>query len=123
MKQNSLIKTILSWPYTIWIVTAIAAFIFLFIGIEHESMWVDEAFSAGFVQHNLVQITHYTFNDVHPPLYYYILKLFGSIFGSSVIALRFASLIGALAFVGLGAGPVKRLFGFPRQMHWIFSKP
>jgi uncharacterized protein (DUF2141 family) len=49
--------------------------------------------------------------DNHPPLYYLLLSLVMTIFGNSIWALRLLSALGAVGLVGLGAGPVRRIFG------------
>ena len=44
------------------------------------SLWVDEVFSLKLVRHNWAEMLKLATMDVHPPLYYFILKLFISIF-------------------------------------------
>jgi len=98
-------------PYFIWSTIIIAAFIFFLAGISHESLWCDEAFSAMMVKYDFLNILKNTAKDVHPPLYYIILKIFTLVFGHSEWALRLLSVLGATGMVALGAGPVRKLFG------------
>ncbi len=63
------------------------------------SVWFDEAFSAYLARFNIVEIAHFTSLDVHPPLYYWLLKGWTVIFGHSALAVRSLSL--AFALVGL----------------------
>ena len=52
------------------------------------SVWFDEAFSAYLARFNIVEIAHFTSLDVHPPLYYWLLKGWTVLFGHSALALR-----------------------------------
>lgn len=52
------------------------------------SIWFDEAFSAYLIRFNPVEIIKYTAADMHPPLYYLLLKGWSLIFGTSDVALR-----------------------------------
>jgi len=61
----------------------------------NQSFWLDEA-TSGLVVRNfsLTEIvTKFSPGDFHPPLYYLILKVWSSFFGTSEIALRFPSII------------------------------
>lgn len=57
------------------------------------SIWFDEAFSAMIIRHSFFDIARYTISDVHPPLYYWTLKLWSMIWGDDVVALRSLSLV------------------------------
>jgi uncharacterized protein (DUF2141 family) len=95
-----------------WILIIGVACLVYVIGIAHESIWFDEAFSYMMASHSPGQILGLmTTADNHPPLYYLLLSAVMSIFGNSVWALRLISVLGAIGLVGLGAGPVRRLFG------------
>ncbi len=111
MKKKSFQSFMVSYPFIIWTIITIIAFVFLFIGINQESIWTDEAFTATIIQHSFTGIIYNTGGDMHPPLYYFLLKLFTIIFGTSEIALRSFSVMGAVATIWLGAGPIRRLFG------------
>lgn len=54
-------------------------FVFVMLGITvwlcwNESFWSDEAFSLQIIKHSYASIIKITAGDVHPPLYYFILK-------------------------------------------------
>lgn len=85
-------------------------FLFLFRN-THDSPWFDEIFTCILIRHDFGQIWRLTAGDVHPPLYYFLLKVFQMIFGNSLFGLRIFSAIGALALAALGMGPVRRIFG------------
>ncbi|MDR2082191.1 MAG: glycosyltransferase family 39 protein [Candidatus Ancillula trichonymphae] len=83
--------------------------------IKNLYVWFDESFTAYLVRGNFAGIIHYTTIDVHPPLYYFLLKIWSLIFGSSLPALRAHSVVfGALSIVllykllqNLGSGKCK----------------
>jgi uncharacterized membrane protein len=97
-----------------WMV-APAAFIFYALAtiwtITKSSIWFDEAYSAYIIRFNYGEIAHYTGIDVHPPLYYWTLKTWQYVFGSSEFALRSMSLLFGLVALLFGFLLVKRWFG------------
>lgn len=77
------------------------------------SIWFDEAFSAYLMRFNFVEITQFTAVDVHPPLYYWLLKVWTSVFGMSELGVRSMSLVFAIvAIIGVFV-LVRRLFNSP----------
>lgn len=74
--------------------TIVFAFLLRVISLN-QSFWLDEA-TSGLVVKNFSLIgiiTKFSPGDFHPPLYYLILKVWSSFFGTSEIALRLLSLI------------------------------
>ncbi len=70
--------------------------------ITRWSIWFDEAFSAYLMRFDYAGIAYYTGLDVHPPLYYWVLKSWVSLWGTSELAFRSLSLVFALvALVGV----------------------
>lgn len=67
----------------------------------NQSLWLDEAISANSVKNNsyLSLITNFSTKDFHPPLYYWTLKLWTSMFGNSEISLRLPSIIFSIVTV------------------------
>ena len=59
---------------------------------------------------SLGDITRLIKNDYHPPLYFYGLKIFVSIFGINYFTLRLFSVLGALATLVLGYLTGQRIF-------------
>jgi len=61
----------------------------------NQSLWMDEAISALAIKGHsfLGLITNFAPGDTHPPLFYFILKSWASIFGYSEISLRLPSVI------------------------------
>ena len=87
----------------------------LFVGLASlnlaTAMWFDESYSAYLIRGDFGQIWEMTSVDVHPPLYYFCLKLWSLVFGTSEVALRTMSVtLGALAIL-LAFWLLKRWFG------------
>lgn len=74
------------------IVYIILAVLIVTLGFSEE-IWLDESFSIHMMGHSLDEIIHFTSIDVHPPLYYFILKLFVFVAGKHMIVYRIASII------------------------------
>ena len=62
-------------------------------------IWVDEAFSLKMIQHGYAEMIRLTAMDVHPPLYYLILKFVVSLFPQTVPAVYTAKLVSVIPFV------------------------
>lgn len=64
------------------------------------SVWFDESYSAYLVRGSFSEIWNLTAIDVHPPLYYFLLKIWSSVFGYTDVAMRFMSVFfGALGII------------------------
>ncbi len=64
------------------------------------AIWFDESYSAYLIRFNPAKIIELTAVDVHPPLYYLLLKGWSAIFGYSDFALRaMSALLGAIAIL------------------------
>ncbi len=65
-----------------------------------QSIWFDESFGAYLTRFSFGDIWTLTAADVHPPLYYFLLKIWAGIFGYTDFAMRFMSVFfGAVAIV------------------------
>ncbi len=94
------------------VILALAAALRLF-QIGAQSLWYDEGNSARIAERSLALIIAGAAGDIHPPLYYMLLKVWRAIFGESEAALRSLSAafgVGAVAFA-YAAG--RDLFGRP----------
>jgi uncharacterized membrane protein len=90
---------------------AIALYVALTLGnITRWSIWFDEAFSAYLMRFDFFDIARYTANDVHPPMYYWLLKAWTSVFGTSDLALRLPSLLMIAASIVVIVLLVRKLF-------------
>src|SRR5262245_22834334 len=57
-------------------------------GIASRALWIDEAFCVRLAQLDWSQLAERAAADNHPPLYFAVLKLWMTVFGSSALALR-----------------------------------
>jgi mannosyltransferase len=96
-----------------WVVVGVAvlsAFVLvLFLG-KDQDIWFDESYSIILAKHNPIDIIKLTGVDAHPPLYYLLLKVWGSVFGWSELALRTLSAFLSAATVGVIALMLRQLF-------------
>lgn len=78
--------------------------------LNNQSLWSDEGNSAALAARSLASITQDTANDIHPPLYYWLLHLWTGIFGSSEAGLRSLSAVLGVLLVLATAELGRRLF-------------
>ncbi len=87
-----------------------AFFLCLMIGMA-QSVWFDEAYSIELAKRPIAEIIRLTSLDVHPPLYYIILHIWGGIFGWGELALRAMSAIFMGTAVFMAGVFTKKMFG------------
>ena len=85
----------------------------------HKNIWFDEAYTIGLVSHGFSEILKIHTADVHPFLYYALLKTFTLVFGSSLLSLRMFSVVGAVLFSSLGLTHIRRDHG--EKVGFFFS--
>ncbi len=94
----------------------ILLFLLITILAFNPSIWADEVFSMKMIEHSYAEMIQLTASDVHPPLYYFILKIFVDIFSfSNISAIYVGKIVSiiplALTVFYLGK-KVKDNFGF-----------
>ena len=77
----------------------------------NSNLWFDEAYSVGLVRQPWGNLFISAINDVHPILYYVLLKLYSLIFGDSVIALRIFSVIPVVILAIFSFVKIRKEFG------------
>ncbi len=82
-----------------------------FYRIDAQSLWYDEGISAFQLTRSFGDIVYAASQDTHPPLYYWTLKAWSNVFGSSELALRGLSAIWGVISVLLTWLLGRRLFG------------
>lgn len=87
------------------------------INAPRASIWFDEAFSAYITQFSFWDIARYTATDVHPPFYYWLLKVWSSLFGTTELAYRSLSIIFGAAAITLAFFLSRKFFG--RKVAWV----
>jgi len=87
------------------------------INAPRASIWFDEAFSTYLVHFSYWDIARFTASDVHPPLYYWLLKLWSNLFGTTELAYRSLSILFGAATTVVAFFLSRKLFG--RKVAWL----
>ena len=90
----------------------ILGILFILIPNFHTNLWFDEIYSVAISNnHSFNEIWEIGGHDVHPVLYYFMLKVISLIFGNNILCYRLLSVI-ALAILGiLGYTHIRKDFG------------
>lgn len=72
-----------------------------FYNISGQSLWADEGNSVALARRSFAEITQRTAFDIHPPLYYWLLKLWITLFGDTELGLRSLSAVLGIGLVYL----------------------
>ncbi len=75
------------------------------------ALWHDEAFSALYIRYPWGEMMHRIGLDVHPPLYYWLLRLWSYVLGSGLLSLRGFSILFGVLTIYAGYLFVKKAFG------------
>lgn len=81
-------------------------------------IWADEAYTFAILRHSYSEMCHITAGDVHPPLYYILLKFFIQPFGYSQAAAKVFSIVPYLMILIMGGIQTKKLFG--KKVSFLF---
>ncbi len=107
MKKNSPVKN----HTTVWLVPIlILGGLMRIYNNTAVALWHDEAFSALYIRYSWREMMYRIGLDVHPPLYYWILRLWSYVFGSSLISLRSLSILFGILTIYAGYLFVKEAF-------------
>ncbi|HEX9503182.1 MAG TPA: glycosyltransferase family 39 protein [Patescibacteria group bacterium] len=74
------------------------------------ALWHDEAFSALYIRYSWSEMMYRIGLDVHPPLYYWILRLWSYVFGSGLLSLRSLSILFGILTIYAGFLFVRKAF-------------
>ena len=85
--------------------------IFILLGAFHTEVWFDESYTIALVSHNISDIIRIDSNDVHPVLYYLLLKAATCIFGNSILVARLFSVFAGIIVGILGFTHIRKDFG------------
>ena len=109
--MSKIFSKIRKWRASFVLLVILSSFLaIVFSTISKASIWFDEAFSAYIIRFSFADIWHYTSVDVHPPLYYFCLKIWSLFFGKSDLALRSMSAVFGVLTILAAYLLVKRLF-------------
>jgi uncharacterized membrane protein len=95
----------------IFLTLIVLSAVFYFNNILFSDLWSDEVYTKAMVTSSISDMFSLFRNDLHPPLYFIVLKVFTSLFGSGAISLRAFSVIGVLSTLVLGYFSGQRIFG------------
>ena len=91
------------------LVIVIATFMFATL-MFNSNVWYDEAYSLAMIKHGFGDILKITAEDVHPPLYYFGLKLFCSLGGDVLIMSKIFSIIPLVLMMIMGYFQLGKMF-------------
>lgn len=96
---------------TIHIIIIILGTIFLFSSAFHTNIWFDEAYSVGMANHTIFEIWEIGGHDVHPVLYYWMLRIVSLLTNGSILAYRLFSVLPVVLLGILGITHIRKDFG------------
>ncbi len=94
------------------ILLTVAGFLVRLIGLTRESLWNDELFTAALARTpDLNAFFGRLGQDVHPPLYFLLVRAWAQVFGDSEFSLRFTSVLFSTAAIPAVYWLGRRMFG------------
>lgn len=101
----------------------VAATVFYLYKLGFSDMWSDEIYTKTMLGGTLPEFFARFSNDLHPPLYYFGLRLFTTIFGTDVVAMRLFSVLGVLSALLLAYFAGQRVFGKNGALYFCLILP
>ncbi len=102
------VKLVRALPLPVILLTATGL---RFYRLAGQSLWSDEGNSVALAHRTFTEIARHTAFDIHPPLYYWLLKIWIALFGDSEIGLRSLSAVLGVGLVYLTWLLGRRIFG------------
>lgn len=96
--------------WQMWLFAAVCMGVHIFRSFDN-NFWGDEAFTIKIVQMSVPDLIRATAGDVHPPLYYLIVKGFCTVLGNHPVVYHFASVFPYIAGLILAITVISRLWG------------
>lgn len=88
-------KQLTSFGILILVITFFLGLAFRVVGLENISAWEDEVASWYFARH----LGEVFYGESHTPVYYFLCKVWGDFFSSSILSLRYFSVLSSVAIV------------------------
>ena len=101
------------------IIIIILGSIFILLSIFHSNIWFDEAYSVGIANQSFIDIWKIGGHDVHPVLYYWMLRCICVLTNGSIIAYRVFSAVAVIILGILGYTHIRKDFG--EKTGFLFS--
>ena len=108
--SNTFLKSLSKKELIIYSVLFLVCFLVFMWNNSYSSVWFDEIFTLAIIKLSFSDIITVTANDVHPPLYYFMVKIYCFIFGDTIPVIRFFSLIPILIIVVLSTSILRKIF-------------
>lgn len=86
-----------------------------------QGVWGDEMFTFQTVDQNFRDMTLFTARDVHPPLYYYIVKLAITVFGRNILVVKFVTAFASIGMIIFGITKVWNNWGTKTALLFLLS--
>ena len=93
------------------IILIIIGTIFISLAIFHQNLWFDEAYSVAIANHSFSEIWQIGGADVHPVLYYFLLRIINVLANGNLICYRLFSVLPITILGILGFTHIKKDFG------------
>lgn len=81
------------------------------VGCFGQTIWLDEALTGTYIRMEWEELLLFTTTDVHPPLYYFIVKLGITLFGDQIYVVKLFSFLPFVLTLLLTNTKVKRIYG------------
>lgn len=86
----------------------------------HQSLTYDEAYTIGMINRSYADIVEITANDVHSPLYYFVLKFFcGALGDFQIYATKLFSVIFFVGHLVLGGVFCRKIYSRKVEFYWL----
>ncbi|MFR3782676.1 MAG: hypothetical protein ACLTXR_02275 [Clostridia bacterium] len=114
-----MIKELLKKENLLHIAIILLGTILILIPAFHSNIWFDESYSVAISNHSFSEIWTIGGNDVHPILYYWMLKIINILFGSNIIIYRIFSVLGIVGLGILGFTHIKKKILEQKQGYYL----
>lgn len=108
-----------NFKWLLAIICTIGAIMYLLL-CQGDLVWMDEAYTLGMIRRNYSDIWSITALDVHPPLYYFLLKTFSLPFNNEILAGKLFSAVFTIAVMVFGGIQLKKLFNAKTGLFFSF---
>ena len=108
--------------WVLWVLIIAFGGIYLSLCFNN-NIWTDEGYTIDLLRNckTFQEVCNFTAKDVHPPLYYLILKIFTDRFGIHLLLIKILSIVPMLLTMVLGATVIRKEFGFRTALFFILT--
>lgn len=106
--------------WVLWILIIVFGGVYLSLCFNN-NIWTDEGFTIDLLRNcrTFKDVCDFTAADVHPPLYYLILKVFTDRFGIHLLLIKILSIVPMFLTMVLGSTVIRKEFGFRTALFFI----